>query len=120
MEQYLEQYGRHFNKRLFEFAVSKMEDRAGNKVEMMDKEKVNEFLLSNGVKLQNDIGHDAAWVLHMKKSDCYGSSLADNLHLALSVKDFLDDKDGYPTKAFDHFLSDCIGKGEPIFWDEML
>ena len=120
MEQYLEQYGRHFNKKLFESAVKSMRDRNGNEIPMLDKDRVNTFLKANGVNLKNDIGHDAAWVLHMAKADYWGSTVTDDSHLALFVRDFIDDPDGYPTKAFDHYVADSIGKGEPIFWDEML
>lgn len=120
MEAYLEQYGRHFNRALAEYAVSCMTDRNGNKVDFMPKDKVQDFLRANNVSLRNDIGYDAVWVLHMKKADAWGSSLTDEVHLARSVKDFLDDPDGYETKAFDHFYTDCVGKGVPIFWEEFL
>ena len=120
MEEYLEQYGRHFNKRPFEAAVSAMRDRNGNPVTRLDKEKVDAFLDANGIKLKNNVGYDAAWVMHMKKADCWGSSIVNDAQLAMSVRDFLDDIDGYPTKAFDHYYTDCVGKGEPIFWDDVL
>ena len=120
MEEYLEQYGRHFNKRLFESAVSNMVDRSGNKLTPMTKEQVGDVLKANGVTLEHNVGHDAAWVFHMKKADCWGSSITNDAQLSKAVKDFLDDPDGYPTKAFDHYVADSIGKGEPIFWDEML
>lgn len=120
MEAYLEQYGRHFNKALADFAISGMTDRSGNTVEKMPKEKVYDFLRANNVTLKNDVGYDAVWVLHMKKSDGWGSSITDEVHLARSVKDFLDDPDGYPTKAFDHFYTDCVAKGIPIFWEDFL
>lgn len=56
----------------------------------------------------------------MAKADYFGSSIADDAHLVLFVQDYLDDPDGNPTKAFDHFVVDCRAKGEPIFWDEVL
>ena len=56
----------------------------------------------------------------MAMADYWGSSIEDDAHLALFVKDYLDDPDGYETKAFDHFVMDCRAKGEPIFWDEMM
>lgn len=119
-EEYTDQYGCHFNKRLYEWAVSMMTDRMGNKVQPKTKEQVSEFLRSNGVTLANDRGHDAPYVHAMLFSDCWGSSLTSDKQLALGVKDFLDDRDGYETKAFDHFVMDCRRKEMPIFWDEML
>ena len=119
-EDYTDQYGLHFNKKLYEWAVSMMRDRDGGKVQPKTKEQVAEFLRTNGVSLKNDKGHDAAYVLAMARADYFGSSITDDAHLALFVKDYLDDPDGTKTKAFDHFIVDCRSKGEPIFWDEMM
>ena len=119
-EDYVDQYGCHFNKKLYEFAVSMMTDRNGKKVIPKTKDQVAEFLSSNGVTLEKDKGHDAAYVHAMLVADCWGSSYTTDKQLALGVKDFLDDPDGSDTKAFDHFVVDCRSNGEPIFWDEML
>ena len=120
MEEYLEDYGYHFNKRLFEFAVEMMEDRNGQPLKPWDKQKTTEFLKALGVTLKNDKGHDAAYVLNMARADYFGSSIADEQHLALFVRDYLDDKDGSPTRAFDEFYIKSVALGIPIFWDEML
>ena len=56
----------------------------------------------------------------MATADYWSSSITDNTHLALFVKDYIDDPDGSKTKAFDHFVVDCRVKDEPIFWDEMM
>ena len=119
-EEYTDQYGLHFNKKLYEWAVSMMRDRDGGKVQPKTKEQVAEFLRANGIALKNDKGHDAAYVHAMARADYYGSSITDDAHLALFVKDFLDDPDGSKTKALDHFVIDCRSKEEPIFWDEMM
>lgn len=119
-EEYVDQYGPHFDKKLYEFAVGMMKDRNGNKVQMPTKEQVADWLRAHGVTLKNDKGHDAAYVLAMIRGDAMGSSITDDQHLALGVKDFLDDVDGYPSKAFDYFVMGCRRKGEPIFWDEMM
>ena len=116
----MEEYGRHFNNRLYRFAVSKMTDSGNSSPQPWDREKIDDFLRSNGVTVKNNVGYDAAYVLSMCMADYFGSSIADDKHLALFVKDFLDDPDGYETKAFDHFYIDCMAKGIPVFWDEML
>ena len=120
LEEYIEAYGYHFSKKLYEWAVSMMKDRNGNKVTPKTKEEVNEFLLMNGVTLKNNTGHDAAYVLHMAKADYMGSSIVDDAHLAKFVADFLDDPDGTESKALDHFVSDCKAKDIRIYWDEMM
>ena len=119
-EEYTDQFGCHFNKKLYEWAVSMMRDRNGNPVQPKPKEFVTEFLKNHGVTLENDKGYDAPYVFHMGRADYYGSSITDDAHLALYVKDFLDDRDGTTTKAFDHFVVDCRQKGEPIFWDTLM
>ena len=97
-----------------------MKDRNGSSIQPMQKEQVTEFLRINGITLKNDRGYDAAYVHAMAKADYYGYSLSDDAHLAMFVRDFLDDPDGTKTKAFDHFVVDCRAKEEPIFWDEMM
>lgn len=119
-DEYKDQFGCHFNKKLFEWAVSMMKDRNGKSIKPMSKDQVFEFLRSRGVTLENDRGHDAAYVFSMAKADYFGSSIVDDAHLALFVKDYLDDPDGTQSKAFDHFVMDCRAKGEPIFWDDMM
>ena len=119
-EEYTDQYGCHFSRKLYEWAVSMMRDRNENSPQPVEKEQVKEFLEAHGLTVKNDKGYDAAYVYHMAKADYFGTSISDDVHLALFVRDFLDDPDGSKTKAFDHFVVDCRAKGEPIFWDEML
>lgn len=119
-DNYLDMYGPHFSKKLYEWAVSMMRDRNGNHMQPMTKEQASDFLKNNGVTLNNDKGYDAAYVLQMAKADYYGSSIKDDGNLARFVVDYLDDIDGSKTKAFDHFVVDCRAKGEPIFWSEVM
>lgn len=119
-EEYVDQYGCHFNKKLYEWAVSMMSDRNGNKIAVRTKEQVDDFLKARGVTLKNDKGYDAPYVHAMLMADCWGSSYKTEDQVALGVRDFLDDPDGSKTKAFDHFVVDCRAKGEPIFWDMMM
>lgn len=119
-EEYVDQYGHNFNRKLYEFAVSLMRDRNGSGIKALPKEQVTEWLKTQGVTLKNDIGYNAAYIYAMAKADYYGSSIKDNIHLALFVKDYMEDPDGNPERAFDGFVMSCRAKDEPIFWDEML
>ena len=120
MEEYLEEYGYHFNKKLFVFATEAMTDRNGKRLTPWDKERVSAFLKNSGVSVRNDKGHDVAYVFNMARADYWGSSISDDAHLALFVKDYLDDPDGSETRAFDEFYIKTIALGIPIFWDEMI
>lgn len=119
-EEYVDQYGHNFNRKLYEFAVSLMRDRNGGGIKALPKEQVTEWLKTQGVTLKNDIGYNAAYIYAMAKADYYGSSIKDNIHLALFVKDYMEDPDGNPERAFDGFVMSCRAKDEPIFWDEMI
>ena len=120
MGAYLSNYGHHFSKLMCEWAVSKMRDMNGNRVKMRDKEQVDDILKANGVEIENNHGYDAVFVFHMCLSDFLGSSVVDEKHAALYVKNLLDDRDGYDGIAFDRFVADCNGKGVPIIWEDLI
>lgn len=81
---------------------------------------VENILKANNITLDNDKGYDAAYVFNMAKSDYLGSAIMDEAHLAKFVKDYLDDKDGFDGIAFSRFYADCLAKGVPILWEEMI
>ena len=120
MDAYLSVYGHHFSKKMCEWAVSRMRDMNGDRVKMRTKEQVDTVLKTNGIIVENDYGYDAVFVMHMCISDFVGSSVPDEKHAALYVRDLLDDKDGYTGIAFDRFVADCSAKGIPIIWSDMI
>lgn len=120
LEEYVDTYGYHFSKKLYEWAVSMMKDRNGNRVKPKTKDEVDAFLKTNGASLKNNRGHDAPYVHAMATADYMGSSISDDAHLAKFIVDFLDDPDGNESKALDHFVADCMARDEKIYWDEML
>lgn len=120
MEEYLSSCGWHFNKKMCAWAVSRMSRKGSSKVELLSHDAVCEMLRLNGIELKDAIGYDADYVLHMAKADYYGSSIMDDQHLALFVKDYLEDPDGYDEVAFTRFYADCIGKGEVIPWEDVV
>lgn len=119
-----------FLKKDCEWAVSKMrvsDDSSSaastgktRKLEAMKKDEVEELLKKYGIKLEKDAGYDCVYVANMAKADYYKSSIADESHLALFVKDYIDDPDGYEGLPFTRFYADCIGSGTPIMWSDML
>lgn len=124
MKEYLEAYGWHFSKKMCEWAVSKMKvkDDTGKqkKLDALKKDEVEELLKKFAVKLEKDAGYDCVYVANMAKSDYYKSSIADEAHLALFIKDYIDDPDGYSGLPFTRFYADCIGSGTPIIWEDMM
>ena len=116
MKRYLKYYGEHFNKKLCEFAVSKM----NHGKQPIQSEKVDEILNKYNVKLEKNQLYDYVYVYNMGNNDFFGSSIVDEKHLALYVKDVIDDKDGYDGIIFNRWYADMVIQGIPIEWEDML
>ena len=116
MKRYLKYYGEHFNKKLCDFAVSKMKhDKTP-----VEKEKIDQYLSTYGVKLERNQLYDYVYVYNMGNNDFMGSSITDTKHLCMYVKDVIDDEDGYDGIVFNRWYADTVILGIPIEWDEML
>ena len=120
MREYLSYHGYHFSKPMAEWAISMMKDRNGNKLQMRTKEQVDSILKTHNAEVENAKGYDTMYTLHMAISDFLGSSMPDEAHVALYVKDLIGDKDGYDGIVFTRFLADCSAKGIPIPWGDMI
>ena len=121
MDAYLSAHGRHFSKPMLEWAVSMMRDLMGKRQNVPEKKQLDETLKTYGVELSRNKGYyDALYVWCMAKSDYMGSSIQDDAHLALYIKDYIDDPDGNPTRAFDEFYINCIAKGVDIPWEDVI
>lgn len=120
MVNYMRHYGPHFNRKLFEFAVSKMSKEDGKEITPYNKEQVKTILMRYGIVLKNDQLYDSAYVASMCKADFLGSSVPDESHLALYIKDVIDDPDGYDGMVFNRWYADMCYSGIAIDWEEML
>lgn len=124
MEEYLSQYGWHFSKKMCEWAVSRMYKRNSLDkkipIQSWNKDSVDKLLNKYGVTIENKIGYDYVFAANMCIADYYGSSIIDEQHVALFIKDYVDDPDGYEELPFTRFYTDCIGSGVPINWEDML
>ena len=121
MEAYLANHGRHFSKPMLEWAVGKMKPRKGDHVDVPTKKEFDDLMQLYKQKLQREDGYyDGLYVWCMATSDYLGSSIEDERHLVLFVKDYIDDVDGNPTRAFDEFVANCEAKGVDIPWEDMI
>jgi hypothetical protein len=116
MKRYLKYYGQHFNKKLCNFAVSYMDHGKAP----VPKEKVDEIFNKYGIKLDNNELYDYVYVYNMGNNDFLGSSVIDEKHLVMYVKDVIDDNDGYDGIVFNRWYADTVTLGIPIEWEEML
>lgn len=120
---YMRNYGPHFNRKLFEFAVSFMYKKAdGSKVKLnpYTKNEVDNMLKLQGIQLENNQLYDATYVANMCKADFLGSSIKDEHHLALYIKDVIDDIDASDGIIFNRWYADMSYSGIAIDWEAML
>lgn len=108
---YLRYYGPHFNKKLCEFACSNLPYKD------CTKEKIESMLKSHGIQLDNAKMYDHVYVANWCKSVFYGSSIADEKHFVLFLKDVFD-KEG--DLVFNRWYADAAKRGIPVEWEEMI
>lgn len=125
MRRYLQHNGWHFNKKACEWAVSKMEYKNSatgkkEKLEPWTKEQVDELMKTNNIVVENNVGYDYVFVANMCKADYYKSSVPDEQHVALYVKDTIDDPDGADGITFRRWYASMVACGTPVEWEEIL
>lgn len=125
MINYLRYNGRHFNKKLCAFAVSKMScinSSTGElaKLNPVSKITIDGLLKRYNIELKDNQLYDYVYVANMCKADFYGKSVPDEEHLCMYIKDVIDDADGYDGLVFNRWYADMCRKGIAIDWSEML
>lgn len=123
MEDYLETYGWHFSKKMYDWAVSMLKkiNQTTGKPELVDfynKDQIDELLKKNSITLKNKIGYDYYYITNYIKAKYHKTSVDDEVHLAKMVRDYIDGD--YQEAPFTRFYADCIGQGIPIIWEDML
>lgn len=78
------------------------------------------MLYKYNIKVENKTAYDYVYVANMALADFMNSSIMDEQHLALFIKDYVDDTDAYEGMPFTRYYADCIGSGSPINWEDML
>ena len=64
--------------------------------------------------------YDATYVANMLMSDMYKSSIPDEQHLALGIKDLIDDIDQRDGYLFVRWYSNVLFNGNPIDWSTLV
>ena len=119
MTNYLRHYGWHFNKALYEYAVSLMR-KDNSKVEPIAKEFVDKILRQYNISLDNNVGYDYMFVANMCKADYYGSSIEDEKHFALYIKDTIDDEDAADGTTMRRWYATMVANGVMVDWEEFV
>lgn len=124
MDLYLSYHGPHFNENLLDFAVSLMQVKGESKKKKLvpySIEEVDELLKKHEIKLSNrHCLYDYVYVANMCKADFLNESVPDEKHLAMYIKNVIDDVDGYDGIVFNRWYADVCKKGIPINWKKMI
>lgn len=125
MKNYLRYNGRHFSRKLCDFAISKMvftNPSTGGRDSLikLEKEEVDSLLKTYKIEINNNQLYDYVYVANMCKADFLGRSVPDNQHLCFYIKDVIDDVDGYDGLVFNRWYADMCRTGIAIDWEEMM
>lgn len=85
-----------------------------------DKYWFQDELDDYNIELKENQLYDYVYVANMCKADFLGSSIDDERHLCLYVKDVIDDLDGYDGLVFNRWYADMCRQGIPIDWHEFI
>lgn len=123
MQDYIENYGWHFNKKAVEFAVSlmKRKDKSGElkPIEPLHKEEVDEILERQGIRLDKNKLCDYIYVANKCRAD-YKKSVPDEQHLALYIQETIDDVDAGDETVFREWLAKMRGCHQPVDFNELI
>lgn len=125
MRAYLSHNGWHFSKAACEYAVKMMKKenpatKRLEKIEPYTKDQVDELLKKHNITIENNTGYDYVFAANMCKADYLKSSVPDEQHLALYVKDVIDDPDAGDGVTMRRWYATMVANGEIVEWDEMM
>ena len=122
MKKYINNYGCHFNKKLSDWAASKMYKNVNGKkqyIQPYTKEQVDNLLKQNNIQLERGKLYDHVYLANMVKADFLGSSVPNEQYLAKYIKDVIDDADAEEGFIFNRYYADTMFMNNPVDWEEM-
>lgn len=91
-----------------------------NSLKEMFKEYIDKVLTQNNIKLENNVGYDYVFVGNMCKADYYGSSITDERHFALYIKDTIDDEDAGDGTTMRRWYATMVANGTMVDWEDVI
>lgn len=122
---YLMHHGWHFDKNAYEYAASMMRriNKSTGKLEKVPrytKEEVDSILQKYSIQIEQKGGYDYVFAAQMCRADYLGSSVPDEQHLAMYVRDVCDDADMADGTTMRRWYASMVAMGEPVEWEELL
>ena len=108
---YLRYYGTKKKKKLCDFACEQLPKKE------YSKEKLDILLQAHNLVIPNAKLHDTVYVANWCRSVFYGSSIVDEKHFVLFIKDVFEKE---PNLVFNRWYADMAKQGIPIDWEEMI
>lgn len=118
-QEYIKEHGCHFNEKLCDYATSLM-TKNGQSLKPISKEQVDKLLTQYNIHLQSNKGYDYIFIANMCKADYYGSSIEDDKHFALYIKDSIDDEDIADGTILKRWIATMKSKDIEIDWDRFI
>ena len=69
---------------------------------------------------EKNVGCDYVFVANMCKADYYGSSITDEKHFALYIKDIIDDEDAGDGTTMRRWYATMVANGTMVDWEEFI
>ena len=92
----------------------------GQSLKPISKEQVDKLLTQYNIHLQSNKGYDYIFIANMCKADYYGSSIEDDKHFALYIKDSIDDEDIADGTILKRWIATMKSKDIEIDWDRFI
>ena len=92
----------------------------GKRITPYTKEQIDTMLSTKGIEVTKNKGYDYVFVANMCKADYLGSSIVDEHHLALYVKDTIDDEDAADGTTMRRWYATMVSNGEVIEWEDFV
>jgi hypothetical protein len=84
------------------------------------REQVEEMLKKYSVTIEDTSNYDFVFIANMCKADYLKSSVPDEQHLVLFIKDTLSDPDAGDGVTMRRWYATMVANGELVDWSEML
>lgn len=125
MRRYLKFNQWHFNKKACDFAISLMRKKNPatgkmEKIEKLSKEQVDQLLAKFAIQIENTYDYDYIYLAHLLKTILFKSGIADEQHLAMSIKDVLDYSEQGDGEIMRKWDAEMTARGIPVPWDDLV